>query len=214
MTLDSELPVLLWPISCFDRRRENPLPVYNRWYWLDWTKLTPEQTSDILAIIDAKLSMKSQHEPVGFEETVITKSVGAPNYDNRMLKYRNLFTEVPDNNVEAFFNDPVRHDRGFQTVSVTTEYYEDEKGTPVSNYEMIQHVSGQEFPIIVGDPESVMKLGPVSAVNTTEWSLEKANTIAQFLDVVQRIQASDWYRSPRFITSLTWRAPHFLIQML
>lgn len=203
MSDERELPVLLWPISCFDRRRENPLPVYNRWYWLDWDHLTPEQTKDILSIVQAKMNRESPHKPVGFDETVITMSVGASNTDAHMLKYRQLFAEVPDNNVEAFFNDPLRHQRNFQTVSVATEYFEDETGTPVSNYEMMQHVSGQEFPIIVGNAESVLRLGPVSAVNTNDWSIDKANTIAQFLDVVERIHVSDWYRSPRFITSLT-----------
>ena len=203
MSDECELPVLLWPISCFDRRRENPLPVYNRWYWLDWDQLTPQQTNEILAIVEAKNNRDSPHKPVGFSETVITISVGSPTFDTHMLKYRSLFTEVPGNDVEAFFNDPVRHHRGFQTVSIATQYFEDENATPVSDYEMMQHVSGQEFPIIVGDPKSVLRLGPVSAVNTNNWSIDTANTIAQFLDVIERIHTSDWYRSPRFITSLT-----------
>lgn len=206
MNSDRELPVLIWPIPCFDRRREEPLPVYNRWYWLDWTRPTPEQRSEILAIIDAKKRLESPHKPVGLEETVTTLSMGAPNHDARMLQYRDLFTEVPDNDIAAFYDHPARHDLAFQTVSLATEYFEDEKGTPVSSYEMMQHVTGEEFPIIVGDPESVTKIGPVSAVNTTEWSPEKANTIAQFLDVVQQIYRSEWYRSPKFMTSVTHKS--------
>jgi hypothetical protein len=203
MSDEPELPILLWPISCFDRRREKPLPVYNRWCWLDWEQLTPQQIAEILTIIEAKKNQESPHKPVGFDETVITTSIGVPNFDIHMLKYRKLFTEIPGNDVGAFYNDPVRHHRGFQTVSLSTEYFEDETGTPISKYEMMQHVSGQEFPILVGDPESVLKLGPSSAVNASEWSIDKANTIAQFLDVVERIRASDWYRSPRFVTTLT-----------
>lgn len=206
MSNERKLPVLLWPISCFDRRCENPLPVYSRWYWLDWDQLTPQQTKEILAIVEAKNSSDTPHKPVGFNETVITMSVESPNFDPHMLMYRRLFTEVPGNDVEAFCDDPTRQHRGFQTVSVSTEYFEDEKANPVSNYEMMQHISGQKFPIIVGDPKSVLRLGPVSAVNTNDWSIDKANTIAQFLDVVERIRTSDWYRSPRFITSLTHKA--------
>lgn len=190
-------------MCCFDRRRENPLPVYNRWYWLDWTKLTEHQTAEILKIIDAKTAAESPHKPVGFDETVITVSVGTPNYDSHMLSYRHLFTEVADNDVEAFLKNPSRTYRGFQTVSLAAEYFEDETGTRISDYEMIQHVSGQEFPIIVGNPKSILKLGPISAVNAADWSTEKANTIAHFLDVIERIHASGWYRSPQFITSLS-----------
>ncbi|MCG6157504.1 hypothetical protein [Rubinisphaera margarita] len=202
MNDERDLPVLIWAISCFDRRRENPLPVYDRWYWLDWAQLAPEQVAEILAIVDASKRNESSHKPVGFEETVVTMSVGSPNYDSHLLKYRELFTEIPGNDLQAFSTDPLRHDRGFQTISVDTEYFEDETGTPISKYEMLQHVSGQEFPIIVGDPETVLKLGPVSAVNIRDWTTQRANTIAQFLDVVERIHASEWYRSPRFVTSL------------
>ena len=55
----------------------------------------------------------------------------------------------------------------------------------------------------MGDPKSVLRLRFISPVNQKDWTLKKANTIAQFLDVVQRIHASNWFRSPRFITSLT-----------
>ncbi|HEY3969572.1 MAG TPA: hypothetical protein VGM05_33775 [Planctomycetaceae bacterium] len=201
-----ELPVLLWPISCFDRRRENPLPVYNRWYWLDWAQLTLEQTSEILTILEDKADRGSQHKPVGFDETVITMSLGTGDFDGRMLKFRNLFTEIPNNDFKAFHDRPERRSRGIQTVRAAPEYFEDETGARISHYEMIQYVSGQEFPIIVGDPKSVLKLGPVSAANSSDWTIEKANAIAQFLDVVERIRASKWYRSPRFITSLSDKA--------
>jgi hypothetical protein len=200
MSYERELPILLLPISCFDRRRKNPLPVYKRWYWLDWSSLTTQQTAEILGVLDAKSSLESPHKPGCFDETVITMFFGTPNLDAHMLKHRGLFTEIPDNDLEAFCKDPACQDRGFQTVSVTHEYCEDETGAPISNYELMQHVSGQEFPIIVGDSESVLKLGRVSAINASEWSTDKANIIAQFLDVVERIYASDWYRSPRFIT--------------
>ena len=47
-----ESPVLFWAISCFDKRREKPFPVYQRWYWLDWAKLSPEDAEAILAIVE------------------------------------------------------------------------------------------------------------------------------------------------------------------
>jgi hypothetical protein len=122
----------------------------------------------------------------------------------QMLKYRHLFTEIPNNDIEAFFNDnPERQNFAFHTVSVSTEYFEDETETPISNYEMIQYLSGQEFPIILGDPKSILRLGPVSPVNDAEWTIEKSNTIAQFLNIVQSIHKSKWYNSPRFITLLS-----------
>jgi len=202
MENEGSFPLVLWPISCFDRRREKPFPVFNRWYWLDWNKLTFEQASAILAIIEAKKERKSSHSPVEFDESIITMSIGPTSCGNEMLQYRHLFEEIPDNDLEAFFNVGDRKQRGFECVSLAIEYFEDETGKPISSYEMIQHVSGQEFPIIVRDPQSVVKLGPVDPINTSTWTVEKANTIAQFLDVVRRIHASAWFRSPHSITSV------------
>ncbi len=205
MSAERFLPVLLWPISCFDRRRKNPLPVYNRFFWLDWSTLTPQQIAEILAIIEAQKE-RHIHSPSGLEESVITMSIGAETTDTRMLNYRHLFTEVPENNIEAFWNAREGRNCGFQFVRISREYFEDETGTPISNYEMIQHVSGQEFPIIVGNAESVLRLGAIDPVNVDDWSVERANTIAQFLDVVQRIHRSAWYRSPSVITSLSHKS--------
>jgi hypothetical protein len=198
----TDYPVLLWPVACFDRRRENPLPVYTKWYWLDWSQLTAEQATEILTILRKTRRAESPHKPVGFEESVVTISIGGTRHDTALLKYRPLFTEVPSNEIEAFLNHPSQRDRGVQTVDIAAEYFEDETGAAISHHEMIQNVSGQEFPIIVGDPESVMRLGAISAVNRSDWSVERANTIAQFLDVVERIHSSQWYRSPQFMTSL------------
>lgn len=202
---DCSLPVLLWRVSYFDRRRENPMQVNNRWYWLDWTTLTAQQTAEVLAMVAAK-KRHDTHSLTRFDETVLTMSIESSGSDARMLRYRDLVTEVPENDVEAFCNAPERRNRSFQTVSVSPEYIEDDNGKPISDYEMMQHVSGQEFPIIVGHVESVLRLGPVDPTNRSEWTVERANTIAQFLDVVQRIYRSKWHRSPRFITSLSHKS--------
>ena len=86
-------------------------------------------------------------------------------------------------------------------VQVPGEYFEDETGTRITQYEMIQHVTGREFPIIIGDPESIMRLGAVDPINTDKWSEDKANAIAQFLDVVTRIWQSQWLRRPLSISA-------------
>jgi hypothetical protein len=200
MASDWELPIVLWPISCFDRRRKNPFPVYNRWYWLDWNQLTVEQRKEIAAIIEARTKRKSPHGPKGLDETVVTETFRSLSDDVQMLKYRRLFTEIPDSDFEEFLNHSERQNRGFYTVSVP-EYFEDETGSPISKHEMIQYVSGQPFPIILGDPGSILRLGPVAPVNGRDWTIEKSNTIAQFLDIVERIRASDWYRAP---CSISW----------
>lgn len=198
----STLPIVVWPISCFDRSRENPLPVYNRWYWLDWSTLSPEQVIEVLTILQLQdRGPERRHSPEGFDDAVVTMSIQSRASDTRLLEYRQLFAEIPDNDIAAFMEHENRRDRGFRTVRIGTEYFEDDTGTPITHYEMTQHVTGQEFPIIAGDSQSILRLGPASPVNASDWDSEKANTLAQFLDVVQRIAASQWIKSPVSMTS-------------
>lgn len=65
---------------------------------------------------------------------------------------------------------------------------------------MIQHVSGQKEPVILGDVDSVLRLSVCDPVNVKDWSEGTANTIAQFLDIVERICNSRWYRRPPVFT--------------
>jgi hypothetical protein len=113
-----------------------------------------------------------------------------------MLAFRKYFLEKAENPVE----DNQSLHQSFVFVNLNREYFEDEAGREVSLYAMIQHVSGQEEPVILGDPESVLRLAPSTPINVSQWSEESANTIAQFLDVVERICGSKWYRRPPVFT--------------
>ena len=43
--------VIYWWISCFDKRKEDPLPVYTRGFVLDESRATDEQKVSILKLI-------------------------------------------------------------------------------------------------------------------------------------------------------------------
>jgi len=112
-----------------------------------------------------------------------------------MLAYRKHFVERPEN---ADDEEPIQ--RSFTFVNLNREYFEDENGIEISHYAMIQHVSGQKEPVILGDVDSVLRLSLCAPVNVDDWTESRANTIAQFLDVVERICSSKWYRRPPVFT--------------
>ena len=195
------LPTVLWTIPCFDRKRANPLPVFNRSYVLDWPRLSIEEVNEMFSIIQAR-DGRQTFSPSGLDETVVTMSFGPQRTDDRMLKYRRFFVEVQNGDLEQVVNGEDPWKGGFHTVNLGREYFEDESGQPITSYEMIQHVSGIECPVIIGDPKSILRLGVSAPSDLNLWSTHKANTIAQFLDVVQRICTSAWYRSPQSLTTL------------
>jgi hypothetical protein len=194
----TRLPLIVLSVPCFDRRRAKPFPVDTRSYWLDWSELSPEVVAEIAGIL-AGPEGKS-HSPSGFDSSVVTMSYGGRSVDSRLHKYRKLFREVPDNDLEAVLLCDGRMDRAFRQISFGGDYFEDETGAPITRYEMIKHVSGDEQPIIVGDPKSVLVLGPAAPRNERNWTSEKANRLAQFLDVVHRIRSSAWLQSPPSIS--------------
>ena len=195
--MGNALPTIVWYIGCFDRRRENPFPVCNRTYVLDWPQLAPVEVEEVLGIVGD--SPKSRHSPDGFDTTVITLTRSQRGPDWRMLKFRQHFKEVSLDELRR----QVQETQSFKPVDLNAEYFEDENEQPITDYQMIQHESGQEFPIIVGGPKSVMRLGPVPPRAIEAWSATKAGTIAHFLDVVRHIFSSSWYRSPQSITFLS-----------
>jgi len=204
MTHENELPMAMWVIPCFDKRKEKPLPVYNRTFFLDWSQLSTNEVAEVLDIMTDK-SSESKHSPVGFDTAIVTMTRKHDAPDWRMLKFRQHFVEPTESEREELFQQAQQGRRDFKSVQLNAEYFEDENGNAITKYEMNQHVSGQENPIIVGDYKSINRLGPIAPKATGEWDQKKAETIAHFLDVVRRITASSWYRSPPSITYRTSR---------
>jgi hypothetical protein len=60
------------------------------------------------------------------------------------------------------------------------------------------------MPIIAGNVESVLALGPSDPKNITEWTIIKANTIALFLQIVKFIYNSNWLRTGLSISCISF----------
>jgi hypothetical protein len=186
------LPVVMWHISCFDRRKQNPLPLETRSFVMDWSQLSVEESRSMLQMLDDR---QVYHSPSAPAATVITVTRTPRRQDRRLLRYRKYFCEVPHSELQRMIEEV----GAGRLVGVDGDYFEDETGQEISEYEMIQHVSGIEQPIIAGDPESVMRLGPSPRQAKGEWDASSANTIAQFLEVVERICDSRSYRAPQVV---------------
>ena len=189
----ANLPTIYWTISCFDKRRREPLPVYNRHFVLEWRRLDKRQIADVVSIVNG-----TGHEdpaPSSLHASVISIRRYVSRPDNRMLQYRQYF-------VEAQGLDWARGDH--VPVDLGRDYFEDENGAEITEYEMYQYVTGKKQPVIVGNPESIITLGTSPPRNCERWTESSSNTIAQFLDVVRGICESNWYLQSQ---SLTFEIP-------
>lgn len=203
MAEPEQYPLVMWVIPCFDKRRPNPFPVYNRVFFLDWTRLSSDEAAEILAIVSAVAGASSaRRSPQSFDTAVVTFSRSRAAPDWQMLTFRDRFYEPTEEERSRRFEEVQRNFECVKCVQANAEYFEDENGRPISDYEMIQHVSGQEDPIIVGDSKCVTRLGPVPPKAASEWNKAKSTIVAHFLDVVRRIASSSWFQSPQSITYL------------
>ncbi len=198
MSTADDLPLVMWTIPCFDKRRERPFPVFNRTFVLDWSQLFPEQVEEVMRIVES--DKPSPHSPEGLGTTIVTVSRSRDVPDWRMLKFRRFFQEQPLAEAERQLQDCSVRGHWVKMVDVNAEYFEDESGKAITHYEMIQYVSGQAEPIIPGDDESILRLALSPPTAIGEWDSTAANTISHFMEVVERICSSAWFRSPKTIT--------------
>lgn len=199
-----DFPLVTMIISCFDRTKENPLPVYNKYYWLDWSKLSAEESRVMIAhACPPKKDTPEEYNLTDTNESIATMSVGSqPDY-SFIRQYRHLFSPVPDNNIEKLFATNNNEHRNFTTIPMGTNYFETELGEPITRYEMIKHVSESEEPIILGLVESVLALGVSKPKDITSINENNVNTISQFLEVIELIYNSPWNNSSKSISTIS-----------
>jgi|GEM_PF-2859730 len=108
-----------------------------------------------------------------------------------ILKYRDYFREAE---LLAFEEEGAGY--GFSI----PDYFEDQHGNPLDEYETYRLLSGQEKPIIAGNLKSVIKLGYSGMRKQEEWEQRDSDNIAHFLQVSRQIVKSRWARSRNSIS--------------
>lgn len=183
-----------WGILTFDRTKESPWPLETRTWVLEWHLVGEDEKQEILAIMcsDDQGRPGTHPCPQPADEQI---RYGFSTPDLRMLKYRKYFRLRQDSDIG--FGTPTCSStvRRILSVSLGVEYFEDECGHQISELEMYRHVMKEEYPIVLGLPESVLCLGPASIRQSMSATSEDSDTLARFMDVVEYIARSTWYRT-------------------
>lgn len=111
--------------------------------------------------------------------------------------FRGKFQEVSEEQLARRMHQAT----AFKSV-ILDEYFEDEECNPMGVIELLQALNGSANPIILGNPESVLRLGPVGIREKDRWSVSCANDIAHFLHLVEQIAGSNWLHSPLSLESI------------
>lgn len=193
--------LIYWPIRTLDRTKANPFPLEQRIWYLEW-EIVPEQIrQDILGILkpaSAANSSAGEASIPGDSETTLTFS-GRNMRLEIMWIYRQYFRQRPDFDITTCLQQPGTPLKHIIPVNLI-EYFEDEAGNPLSKIDVYKFKTGEDFPIIPFDSESVLRLGPSDLHPDRPPTQEDSNTIAHFLETISYVTHSRWYHSPPALT--------------
>ncbi len=149
--------------------------------------------------------VRDMNRPVGTipfiaGETVTLAMEGVKAPDIRIHQYRQCFVEIVQEDVLSIFNS------GSEVLSVqySERYIEDENGNQLSESDIYRYVAGSSEPVAMGDPKTVVALGPSDICSEDEWETETSNTFELYLSVIENLLNSRWLRSP---VSVSFHAP-------
>lgn len=185
--------IVNWTIGTFDHRLKEPLPLPQRHYVLDWAITTNEEKEEILQILNIpKTSNKHKSDGTGLQKTTISIGRGTP--DERMLKFRHLFIEKPLNHLHP------KNIKFFCSVNLNREYFEDEAGREISMQEIFQIIHGEN--VLLFEAASIARIDPSTLRASDKWTVEKANTLFNFIQVITLISNSGWAQKKTSVTTL------------
>ncbi len=187
-----------WMIPTFDRRIKGPMPPPMLHYELDWTKASENEQAEIIKILGIYDDSHKQ-ELLGIGEHSETFSVGATKPDERMLRFRRLFVEKSIEELKLSTSDSEKPYRVIMGVNLNREYFEDETGQEISKQEMMQIATGNKN-IISFNAEDIAKIEPTDICAREAWTVYKANTLFNFIQVVRLIWRSSWARKRSTMT--------------
>ena len=108
--------------------------------------------------------------------------------DSKVIPYRGLFREVTRDQVKALLSPPTSF-CGFGV----SGYFEDQHQKPVDEVDVIAILSGDPKPVILGNPRSVVQLGPSGMIDKSSWKVQDVNDVAHLIQTVTVLQRGRWW---------------------
>ena len=183
--------LVYWVILTFDRQIKGPFPLPRRYYVLDWTKTSENEQAEIMQILGI-LETPQEQKDVRLGTVSETFIIGANKPDERMLRFRKMFVEKPIEEIGRLVNDSGKSYRVFTGVNLNREYFEDETCREISKREMMQIATGNKD--IILDAGDIVQIGPCPICAKETWTVDKANILFNFIQVVRTIWRSSWAR--------------------
>ncbi|MCD6296452.1 MAG: hypothetical protein J7M30_04790 [Deltaproteobacteria bacterium] len=111
-----------------------------------------------------------------------------------ILSYKKYFKEISE---PLSDKEMQRYDKFYNVL--IPGYFEDQKGNSLDEYALCKILSGQDKPIILGNLNSVIRLGHSTMKLPENWQQKHSDIIAHFLQIWKQIAESRWSKSKNSI---------------
>jgi hypothetical protein len=189
--------LVTWAIHTFDRQLKGPSTPPIKHYVLDWTKTSKDEQAEIMNILGI-FDGPDEQKPMRLGTKSETLSVGPHRPDKRILRFRQMFVKKSVEEPKRPTSDVGKTFRPLHFC--LPDYFEDETGREISMQERMQIATGDKNAIFF-DAENMVKIGPCPICAREKWTVDKANTLFNFMQVVGLIWRSSWARKKTSITT-------------
>lgn len=116
--------------------------------------------------------------------SIVSKNCSSP----ELLQFRPSFKECSDDDFQNLIANCEKSSSIF-----IPHYFEDEAGTALGQVGLTQILTDETDPVIGGNIFSVTRLGACSIKDKQNWTVDKANDIAHYLDLCRRLANKRWF---------------------
>jgi len=198
--IGNDKPLIAWLILVYDRTAEERFPFKRKWYRFDYTRATQEEVRDVLHICGQKddTGLPPEQDMKLGDTRVSFQLGGSSGTSTRILQYRHLFEYVPD---ESRVFSEEEASTSFLSVTLPPDsYFEDENENPITLTQIFDEEARRSggndaFAIVMDQPESILRCGPVQPIRPELWRKVSADLMGQLFDVCRQLFHSRWLKS-------------------
>lgn len=200
MNTSDRRPAIAWLILVYDRTAEVRFPLERKQYRFSYARATEREAQEVIQLCTKERKPLQTNPGTEIGMTRISYRLGAAGgIDRRILQYRHLFDYLPESDEEQIFSEDQCRD-GFTSVSLSSDYFEDENQKPITlvqilNEETKRRRGGNAFAIVMNEPESILRCGPVQPIRPELWHDTDADLVTHLFDVYRQLRDSRWLKS-------------------
>jgi len=198
---DQARPSIVWLALVYDRTAQERFPLKRRWLRFNYDRATEEEAAQVLRLVcerEQRLEAPPPDLEPGQASVTVELSGGGSFTSPEILRYRHLFDTVP--NEESLCAEAEGAPRIHMVGLAPESYFEDENERSISLTQIFDCEAQKKgertsVAVVLGQPESILRLGPAKPIRCELWTHDDADLLGRFLATHDYLARSRWIGS-------------------